>query len=868
MCSAAFLCITPYRKRKTNMKSKKISILLITLAFGILSLPFSASAVVDWTKDDANNPVLLPGGSGAWDEKWIQRPMIIKDGSPYKMWYTGGWPEETGTTAYIGYATSGDGITNWQKYNSGISPVLSPSPSGWDSANVAFCWVIKMESGDTPYKMWYSGNDNSGGPNNMQIGYATSTDGIIWIKGHSGVTDPVLEYGSGVSDWDANGVGVPTVIYDESATTPYKMWYIGFNETPETAGIGYAESQDGINWVKYDDPDTDGASGDTPYANSDPVITAGPVGAWDHSWPCSPCVIKEDSIYRMWYNAYPKDDDHDRIGYAYSLDGIHWRRYDGNPVIMQGGLSAFDEYGAMDPMVLKDGNTTYKMWYMGSGNCGGPNCAKIGYATSSAYEGSPPAINYAGVATLNRSLAQGGMHIMMYFIPEGPGPLDINELKLDGPGGSGFSYNFFDWDLTNWMGTQFIALSTPKDPVDSGTYTYTMKSNNGQTATKALSLTATTIPVPQDGSGAGQLDRAVNGNTADYVYTGNSTPNFRWKPMTGYTSGYYYRVRVIDWKYNNSWWYVSDPQEGTNTDGSGYMYAQAASGILKANAPYHWSVEVMDTNNTWSASNRAWSDWRHIYTGTKSGTADFLSDDWGKAGLVSERSFRTGDRAFFYAFVHNLAPWDIELDSPNQFRVDDPSDIPFHYFNLVNDAFYTDPFPFMYSAGEQGLPGSGDYDFYVYEDGTSDYESHTLTLARNDSVPRVTKDEMRHENAVTRVDNAYLPYADPELFWKSKGSGYWHRVMIFDWHYRRFVWQSGYMTGIATGSDMSAQVPKGTLKPNNPYRWWVEVYDDNGYGTGPGRNRTRSQWLSFMTGPAQQPGRFLTPIYLLLLLGD
>jgi len=121
---------------------------------------------------------------------------------------------------------------------------------------------------------------------------------------------------------------------------------------------------------------------------------------------------------------------------------------------------------------------------------------------------------------------------------------------------------------------------------------------------------------------------------------------------------------------------------------------------------------------------------------------------------------------------------------------------------------------------------------------------------------------MRHENVVTRIDNAYLPYADPELFWKSKGSGYWHRAVIMDWQYRRLVWQSDWLNGVAAGNDMSAQVPQGTLKGNNPYRWWVEVYDSTK------QNRIRSQWLSFMTGPAQQPGTFLPSIYLLLLLGD
>ncbi|MBW2116075.1 MAG: hypothetical protein JRH04_14895, partial [Deltaproteobacteria bacterium] len=102
---------------------------------------------------------------------------------------------------------------------------------------------------------------------------------------------------------------------------------------------------------------------------------------------------------------------------------------------------------------------------------------------------------------------------------------------------------------------------------------------------------------------------------------------------------------------------------------------------------------------------------------------------------------------------------------------------------------------------------------------------------------------------------------DPALFWKSKGSGYWHRAMVFDWNYRRFVWASDYLNGVTVGSDMSAQVPEGTLKEHSPYRWWVEVYDSAK------QNRTRSQWLSFKTGSAEEPGSFLPAIYL-LLLGD
>jgi hypothetical protein len=322
---------------------------------------------------------------------------------------------------------------------------------------------------------------------------------------------------------------------------------------------------------------------------------------------------------------------------------------------------------------------------------------------------------------------------------------------------------------------------------------------------------------------------------------------------------YYYRVIIGDWR-KRAIWYSPDPALGSTKSGDGYMYAQVPFETLKYNTPYYWLVEVMDTNNRWSAHNRSRSSWRQIYTGTKSGSADFLNG----IGFRSSRGFRDGIRAQFFAVVHNLAPWDIDTtNSPNEFQVVGPT-APFYYFNPDNDAFTTDPVPFMYLANKDGAPGNGTYTFKVYENGTSNHEDASITppFTIDNSVLQVTRDDMRHEICITRIDNAYLPYADPELFWKSKGSGYYYRAIVFDWNYRRLVWQSDWLTGVAAGNDMSAQVPQGTLKGNSPYRWWVEVYDSAR------QNRIRSQWLSFMTGPAENPGRFLPAVYLLLLLGD
>ncbi|MCP4668467.1 MAG: hypothetical protein GY849_19150, partial [Deltaproteobacteria bacterium] len=231
------------------MKIKKPAIMVLLLAFGALALPFGANAVVDWTKY-ASNPVLTPGGAGTWDEEDLDRPALIKDGATYKMWYVGG----NNTVEQIGYATSADGI-NWTKY--GSNPVLTPSGAGWDSTNVGYCWVIK--DGAT-YKMWYSGSDNTIDPEeDSQIGYATSSDGVTWVKHGS---NPVLPKG-GANDWDGDTVQWPSVIKDGGT---YKMWYAAWNDAQGTDAIGYATSTDGITWTKYNDPSTT----TNPYANSDP----------------------------------------------------------------------------------------------------------------------------------------------------------------------------------------------------------------------------------------------------------------------------------------------------------------------------------------------------------------------------------------------------------------------------------------------------------------------------------------------------------------------------------------------------------------------------------------------------------------------
>jgi len=170
----------------------------------------------------------------------------------------------------------------------------------------------------------------------------------------------------GPSQWDANHLLRPWVVYDGSSFT---MWYAGENSQGADR-IGMATSNDGISWTKY---------------SGNPVLDIGSPGSWDGDSVGDPYVIHEDNQYRMWYTgqtwgATPADDMY-RIGYATSPDGIRWTRYSENPVLTTGSLGSWDDRRVWRPSVISTGSG-YVMYYRGAAVIEGSQ-AKAGVATSS-----------------------------------------------------------------------------------------------------------------------------------------------------------------------------------------------------------------------------------------------------------------------------------------------------------------------------------------------------------------------------------------------------------------------------------------------------------------------------------------------------
>ena len=251
--------------------------------------------------------------------------------------------------------------TYWTKETL-FNPVLNPGPSGaWDEEWIRVPTVI---FDGTTYYMWYCGR------NSIQcIGYATSTDGITWIKYDDPTTtdslfaesDPILNPGE-PGEWDSQQVSSPSVIRID---TTYHMWYRGKDNTIGNgpASIGHAMSNDGISWEK-----------DTLH---NPVLTPGPAGSWDGGWIGYQSVLFDGTIYHLWY-AGTGMDAHVRIGHATAPHpDSTWMKDPDNPVLSFGAPGSWDYPRVDGPSVVYDGNI-FHMWYSG----GDLFTWSIGYATS------------------------------------------------------------------------------------------------------------------------------------------------------------------------------------------------------------------------------------------------------------------------------------------------------------------------------------------------------------------------------------------------------------------------------------------------------------------------------------------------------
>ncbi|MEI6423242.1 MAG: family 43 glycosylhydrolase [Lentisphaerota bacterium] len=214
--------------------------------------------------------VLEPRKETGWEDI-INRPGIVKRADGYHLWYTG----QTKDHSSIGYATSPDGVV-WKRMSD--KPVLSPDQP-WENVTV-MCPHVIWDEQEKVFKMWYSGGDNY---EPDAIGYATSKDGLTWIKSDlNPVFKPAPE-----NAWEKDKV---TGAQIEKHGDWYLMFYIGF-ETTQHAQIGLARSRDGITgWERH---------------QANPIIRTslrGSANDFDSNACYKPYAIFDGTKWLLWYN--------------------------------------------------------------------------------------------------------------------------------------------------------------------------------------------------------------------------------------------------------------------------------------------------------------------------------------------------------------------------------------------------------------------------------------------------------------------------------------------------------------------------------------------------------------------------------------
>ena len=222
--------------------------------------------------------MLGPNAASGWEDN-MNRPVVVKRGDTYHMWFTG----QAKGGSRIGCAMSSDGKT-WKRMTG--NPVLSPEAPREKVA--VMCPHVIWDDAARRFRMWYSGGEQNE-PN--AIGYATSPDGVTWTKLPSNpifVADPK-------SDWEQHKVTACQVLRHGDW---HVMFYIGFR-TESVAQIGIARSRDGITgWQRL---------------TSNPIIRPTP-GAWDASACYKPFAIFESNRWLLWYNG--RKDRVEQIGLA------------------------------------------------------------------------------------------------------------------------------------------------------------------------------------------------------------------------------------------------------------------------------------------------------------------------------------------------------------------------------------------------------------------------------------------------------------------------------------------------------------------------------------------------------------------------
>jgi beta-1,2-mannosidase len=185
----------------------------------------------------------------------------------------------------------------WQRLST--APVIAPRGDGWESAGTFNPAVIRHEG---RIVMLYRAQDKSG---TSRLGYASSTDGIRFVRRAAPVLSPETEY-----ERDG-GIEDPRLVRFGDT---YYLTYTGYNK--KDAQLCLATSKDLVQWDRRG------------------VILPANKGRWNVGWTKAGAIVPEKIDGKFWmYFLGTAADKTDQMGVAYSTDLLEWTEALDAPVL-------------------------------------------------------------------------------------------------------------------------------------------------------------------------------------------------------------------------------------------------------------------------------------------------------------------------------------------------------------------------------------------------------------------------------------------------------------------------------------------------------------------------------------------------------
>ena len=260
----------------------------------------TVTTFIDVASDEPKNilyvhdqPVLSTGKLGCFDDSGAMPSWVINHSEKKYLYYIG-W--NVGVTVpyrnSIGLAASVDGGLTFTRLDDG--PIMDRT-----LLDAYMCSTPCVLIEDNCWRMWYlSGvgwQVHEGQPEPYyHIKYAESSDGIVWKREGRVCID--------FESPDEGGIARPTVLKDSDK---YRMWYSYRGGSDyrtnkvHTYRIGYAESEDGVEWTRKD---------------NQVGIDISDSG-WDSEMICYPYVIHINDKTYMFYNG----NGFGRSGFGYAI---------------------------------------------------------------------------------------------------------------------------------------------------------------------------------------------------------------------------------------------------------------------------------------------------------------------------------------------------------------------------------------------------------------------------------------------------------------------------------------------------------------------------------------------------------------------